>query len=259
MIPFQIILVAADFSESSRKAFCVAYHLARDEKTRIHVVHVVEPTYVTEEPVYSGQQTIAFDPIQREPDFYESLKAQLRKFYLAEQALNVDYETCDEGDVAGSILRRATELGCDLIAMGTHGRTGLDRLLTGSVAETVLRKAHCPVLALRDLRLSREGEPIRVIVHPTDFSERSEPASRWHGGWRAITGRGSSSSTSHRRSPFLMGDRRRRSIVWSTRALWTRSASASRVATSSTRPFRASAAVMPLKKSCDRPESCKAT
>ena len=43
----------------------------------------------------------------------------------------------------------AEELGCDLIALGTHGRTGLDRLLAGSVAEAVLRRARCPVLALR--------------------------------------------------------------------------------------------------------------
>ena len=88
----------------------------------------------------------------------------------------MEYQASEERDVAGAILRVAKELGCDLIAMGTHGRRGLDRLLTGSVAETVLRKAHCPVLTLRGPRLPREVEPIRVIVHPTDFSERCEAA-----------------------------------------------------------------------------------
>ena len=106
MIPFRTMLVAADLSESSRQAFRVACSLAREEKTRICVVHVVEPNYVTAEPVYSGQQTIEFSPIAR-------------------------------------------ELGCDLIVMGTHGRTGLGRLLMGSVAEKVLRGADCPVLTVR--------------------------------------------------------------------------------------------------------------
>jgi quercetin dioxygenase-like cupin family protein len=54
-----------------------------------------------------------------------------------------------EGNAPGEILRLAQALRCDLIVMGTHGRTGLDRLLTGSVAEEVLRKAICPVLVVR--------------------------------------------------------------------------------------------------------------
>jgi quercetin dioxygenase-like cupin family protein len=54
-----------------------------------------------------------------------------------------------EGNAAEEILRLAERAGCDLIVMGTHGRTGLKRLLAGSVAEEVLRKAPCPVLAVR--------------------------------------------------------------------------------------------------------------
>ena len=54
-----------------------------------------------------------------------------------------------DGDPAATILAAAAELGCDMIVMGTHGRSGLERLLTGSVAETVMRQARCPVLVLR--------------------------------------------------------------------------------------------------------------
>jgi len=54
-----------------------------------------------------------------------------------------------EGDVATEILRLAQETGSDLIVMGTHGRTGLARLLMGSVAEQVVRKAPCPVLTVK--------------------------------------------------------------------------------------------------------------
>ena len=55
----------------------------------------------------------------------------------------------DEGRPAAAILRAARENGCDLIVMGTHGRTGLDRLITGSVAEKVVRLAPCSVLTVR--------------------------------------------------------------------------------------------------------------
>jgi glycine betaine transporter len=54
-----------------------------------------------------------------------------------------------EGDAGGEILRMAKEISSDLIVMGTHGRTGLARLLMGNVAETVSRKAHCPVLTVK--------------------------------------------------------------------------------------------------------------
>jgi len=55
----------------------------------------------------------------------------------------------EEGDTAKVILDVALEIGAGLIVMGTHGRTGLGRLLLGSVAEQVLRKAPCPVLTAK--------------------------------------------------------------------------------------------------------------
>ena len=64
-----------------------------------------------------------------------------------------------KGDPADEILRLADTLSCDLVVMGTHGKTGLGRLLTGSVAETVLRKAKCPVLVVK-ASASRKAEPV---------------------------------------------------------------------------------------------------
>jgi nucleotide-binding universal stress UspA family protein len=55
----------------------------------------------------------------------------------------------EEGDPATEICRVANEAGCELIAIGTHGRTGLGRLLMGSVAEQVVRRAPCPVLTVK--------------------------------------------------------------------------------------------------------------
>jgi nucleotide-binding universal stress UspA family protein len=73
---------------------------------------------------------------------------KLRETYTPGHAYPVEYRIT-QGDAAAEILRLAEETKCDLIAMGTHGRTGLERLVVGSVAETVMRKAHCPVLTVR--------------------------------------------------------------------------------------------------------------
>ena len=54
-----------------------------------------------------------------------------------------------EGDAAEEVLRVADDVGADLIVMGTHGRTGLGRVLMGSVAEAVLRGSRCPVLVVK--------------------------------------------------------------------------------------------------------------
>jgi len=53
------------------------------------------------------------------------------------------------GDASDEIVRQAEELECGLIVMGTHGRTGLGKLLMGNVAESVLPRAHCPVLVVK--------------------------------------------------------------------------------------------------------------
>ena len=70
------------------------------------------------------------------------------------------------GDSAAEILRVAGEIGCGLIVMGTHGRTGLGRLLMGSVAEAVLRRATCPVLAVK----ASPREPAPAPAKPAEKS-----------------------------------------------------------------------------------------
>jgi nucleotide-binding universal stress UspA family protein len=115
--------------------------------------------------------------VAREPSEHESQKARLCEAYTPNQPLDVAYCT-EEGNAAEEILAAAETIGCDLIVMGTHGRKGWGRLLAGSIAETVLRKAHCPVLALRRQETPRRDETTRVVVHPTDFSVDSEAALR---------------------------------------------------------------------------------
>jgi nucleotide-binding universal stress UspA family protein len=76
------------------------------------------------------------------------MAANLRQLQPSDPALHVEYRL-EEGFAATEILRLAEEAKADLIVMGTHGRTGLSRLVLGSVAEQVVRKARCPVLTVK--------------------------------------------------------------------------------------------------------------
>ncbi len=177
MQPFRAILFAADFSENSREAFRTACALAVDNKTRVVVLHVAEPQWSPSGPVYRTPQTIQFHAEEPDQVQHEGLKRKLREFYAPSRPIDVDYQTT-EGDAAAEILRSAQKIGSDLIVMGTHGHTGVRRLVTGSVATAVLHGARTPVLALRSGAQSPKGEQFRAILHPTDFSPGSEAALR---------------------------------------------------------------------------------
>ena len=121
--PVQHILVATDFSESADAALEVAIQYARIFRARLHLVHVfaVGELDVT--------QLLADAAARAEPDVPVSVAGT-------------------GGDPAEEILRYASRQPVDLIVVGTHGRTGVSRLLLGSVAERVVRGAGCPVLVV---------------------------------------------------------------------------------------------------------------
>jgi nucleotide-binding universal stress UspA family protein len=143
MIKFRIILYPTDFSPQSGPAFLVACSLARDLKARLIVLHVLEqPTFV-----YSGV-VMAPPPPPTSDEERRTLLARLQRVRPLDVTLAVEHRL-EVGDPATGILQVAQELGCDLIVLGTHGRTGLKRLLMGSVAEQVVREAVCPVLTVK--------------------------------------------------------------------------------------------------------------
>ena len=87
--------------------------------------------------------------ITRPEEIREELTNRLNALRSTTDGLAVEI-VLKEGDPAAQILTTSKELGCDLIVMGTHGRTGLSHLLMGSVAEKVVRKATCPVLTIKN-------------------------------------------------------------------------------------------------------------
>jgi nucleotide-binding universal stress UspA family protein len=141
MLSVHTILHPTDFSSHAKGAFARACALARDYGARLVVVHV-KPI----PPILGSEFGPVFPP---EPtDVYEDLRKHLSCVRPADAAIPVEHHL-REGDAATQILSLAGECKCDLIVMGTHGRTGLGRVLLGSVAEAVVRQASCPVLTIK--------------------------------------------------------------------------------------------------------------
>jgi nucleotide-binding universal stress UspA family protein len=139
MLSLGTILHPTDFSEHSEFAFRLACALARDYNARLVLLHVTQPPMV----VYAGGPVPA--DMWHSP---EEIKGKLHQLEGQAHRLRVESQVM-EGDPVDMILRAAEETHSDLIVMGTHGRTALVRLLLGSVAESVLRKAPCPVLTAK--------------------------------------------------------------------------------------------------------------
>jgi len=138
MLPIRLILHPTDFSEQAGHALQMACALARDHGSRLVLLHVAAPRMAL-----SGEAILMPGP---EPS-HATVRRQLNQLdvppgVLAERRL-------EEGAEVDQILRVAEEVHADLIVIGTHGRTGLPRLLMGSVAEQVLRQAACPVLVVK--------------------------------------------------------------------------------------------------------------
>jgi nucleotide-binding universal stress UspA family protein len=133
------ILVPTDFSKLCQASLDYATGLARDMKARLVIMHVQEPP-----AAYGGGEMYYGIP---EPDDTE-LQRMLGELKPNDPAVPFEHRLV-AGDPAAEIVAMAEELRSELIVLPTHGRTGLTRLLMGSVAESVVRSAPCPVLTFR--------------------------------------------------------------------------------------------------------------
>ena len=158
MLPIRTILHPTDFSNYSEYAFRLACALARDHGARVVVLHVAMP------PVLAyGEGVVSFESA----GYRDQLRERLHQVQAGDPRVPIEH-CLVEGEPIPEILRIATETQCGLIVMGTHGRTGLGRLLMGSVAEQVVRRASCPVLTVKTPQppvLSSEG-PVAAAAGP---------------------------------------------------------------------------------------------
>jgi nucleotide-binding universal stress UspA family protein len=164
------ILCPTDFSEFSARAIRHAARLARWYDAEIQALHVW--------PMSTAPWVDASAP-RPEPSSGARITAALDGFLAAADTGGVrTVSRVAEGDPSRVILEHADQHDVDLIVMGTHGRTGFERLTLGSVTEKVLRRASCPVLTVcRGDEIGRGGiVPFRRIVCAVDFSPPSEHA-----------------------------------------------------------------------------------
>jgi len=173
MIELKRILCAVDFSKHSRRALNHAVAIARWYDAEVTALYVFSPA-----PVAAfGPGAAAFEPIVLTDVDLERLVADVREFAAPESAPNVVVDaTVRQGFPATEIVECAQTIGADLVVLGTHGRSGVERLLLGSVAERVLRRAECPVLTVPVGQPDAvpAGFPVfKAIVCPVDFSDAS--------------------------------------------------------------------------------------
>ena len=174
MLEIRRILCPIDFSDDSRHALAHATAVAKWYGAPITLLHVSHPEAFTNPP-------LLFDELPRGAAMIESAleaaEEQMPKWSQSVTAAGVDVETLVErGDPVKHILARAAALRADLVVMGTHGRSGFERLLLGSVTEKVLRKASCPVMAVPPPVVSAGKLPYTRLLCPVDFSDSSEAA-----------------------------------------------------------------------------------
>jgi nucleotide-binding universal stress UspA family protein len=140
------IVVPVDFLNSADKLVKYATYMAGELSAKIHFIHVVE--------LYSG------DAMLGAPYTHE-----YREMFLSDAKLRMDNLIADYkeqipgctgevvfGDPVDKIVEYAKEKHADLIIISTHGAKGLEKILLGSVAERVLKRAHCPVLIMNPFK-----------------------------------------------------------------------------------------------------------
>ena len=133
------ILFPTDFSHTGDAALAFAAMLAVEGNGRLIIAHAEESPMA-----YGGGEMYYGIP---EPSTEEVLR-MLHEVKPADPTVHCDYRLV-MGDPASAMVLLAEEENVDLIVLGSHGRTGFSRLLMGSVAEVIVRKAHCPVLVYK--------------------------------------------------------------------------------------------------------------
>ena len=167
------ILAATDYSETAERAVALAGILALRFLADLHLLHVA--VLVEGSNLDEG----SLDPLQ-------AISEETRRKLLEKSSGNHDVSVTpllvrgiDPDEV---IVETASNLGCDLIVLGTHGRRGLSHLFLGSVAERVVRTSSAPVLTLRaDAMVELDG--VTRILVPYDFSDASADAIRHAAAW----------------------------------------------------------------------------
>lgn len=175
MVALKRILCPVDLSECSRLALSHAAAVASWYEGRLTVMHVFSDVPVFD--VAPGLGATTMPPVALKDIDRESLLKALHAFAkpVSEHA-QVEVRLLEAPDPRREILEQAKALEADLLVMGTHGRSGFDHLLLGSVTEKVIRKSPCPVMVVPRHAAdaaTASAAPFKRIVCAVDFSKAS--------------------------------------------------------------------------------------
>lgn len=146
-LPPKTILVATDLSDASQPALEAAAFYGTQHQSKIVLCHVFDPTPFAAPALLPGPNEVLEEAAAEMTAQAQSKLEALAASSLA--GLDVETVVLRHASPGEAIAEHAAKIGADLVIVGSHGRTGLRRILLGSVAERVVRLAKCPVLVVR--------------------------------------------------------------------------------------------------------------
>jgi universal stress protein A len=144
MISIQGVLVPVDFSKESLLAAKFGASMAEEYKTRLYVLHVMEPIHPSLRGYIADFEAFQQKMIAQAREDLENVIPKSVKDRIPVECI------LEMGNPTYVIVEKAKELGVDVVVIATHGRTGLAHVMLGSVAEKVIRHAPCPVFVIRN-------------------------------------------------------------------------------------------------------------
>ena len=170
MTDFKRILCPIDFSDASRHATDHAVAIAGWYGSHVTALHVLQQPLNFEPPILFAER----GGLKTLPANREQVLSRLHDWMQPASKALVQWDTrIDEGVPAECVLQYARFLPADLIVMGSHGKSGFEHLVLGSVTEKVLRNAGCPVLTVPPRASTASKLPFRRLLCPVDFSTPS--------------------------------------------------------------------------------------
>jgi nucleotide-binding universal stress UspA family protein len=165
------ILCPIDFSDPSQHALDHAVMMAGWYGARITALHVRHPAFLVEPPILVADFATA-------PDGLQEVESRLHHWLAPARAAGIacDVMAVDASNAAACIVDVASRVEADLIVLGTHGRSGFERLLLGSVTERVVRTSRVPVITVPPPAVATHALPFTHVLCGIDFSSPSVEA-----------------------------------------------------------------------------------
>jgi nucleotide-binding universal stress UspA family protein len=137
------ILCPVDFSDPSRRALKNSILLSKNFKAKLHVLGVYEPITIV-------SPRLSVDLKKENADLRKQFEKQMDEFLIGFDFKGIDHtKEIQTGNAHQKILHAINEYGCDLLIMGTNGRTGFSRIMMGSVTEKVTREVPCSFITTK--------------------------------------------------------------------------------------------------------------